>query len=270
MRKAKDLEILAKEAEISTQPQPIEVIRAANTTLFTTLNVHCRRYFRLSPSTCDPGKCYHDDDDYGNAKDLKLTTASPIATEAQHCQQLLQAEKEAAHQKTRYDAAIGFVKVANIIADQDLLDKMSTAKMTKIAFTKAETEYKAALERLTVDETDDGEQEFPHPPEPKLQPIMVRNCGNLKTVVADIVTWHRQLVPGRKFTHKNDFAMSGRGDNEMLKRTVTPPVGRNMIPQISLSQTTNSLAETTDVHLLGTPPVTPLLTELSSPTTMKR
>ncbi|GIX83947.1 hypothetical protein CEXT_432711 [Caerostris extrusa] len=31
-------------------------------------------------------------------KDLKLTTASPITNEAQHCQQLLQAEKEAAHQ----------------------------------------------------------------------------------------------------------------------------------------------------------------------------
>ncbi|GIX73926.1 hypothetical protein CEXT_382701, partial [Caerostris extrusa] len=61
-----------------------------------------------------------------------------------------QAEKEAAHQKTRYDAAIGFVNVANIIADQDLLDKMSTAKMTKIALTKAETEYKAALQRAVL------------------------------------------------------------------------------------------------------------------------
>ncbi|GIX72130.1 hypothetical protein CEXT_99951 [Caerostris extrusa] len=82
-------------------------------------------------------------------KGLKSATAPPITTEAQHCQQLLQAEKEAAHQKTRYNAAIGFVNVANIIADQDLLDKMSTAKMTKIALTKAETEYKAALQRVS-------------------------------------------------------------------------------------------------------------------------
>ncbi|GIY63086.1 hypothetical protein CDAR_492171 [Caerostris darwini] len=79
-------------------------------------------------------------------KDSKLTTASPITNDVQHCQQLLLAEKEAAHQKTRYDAALGFVNVANIIADQDLLDKMSTAKMIKIALTKAEKEYKAALQ----------------------------------------------------------------------------------------------------------------------------
>ncbi|GIY49386.1 hypothetical protein CDAR_600711 [Caerostris darwini] len=81
--------------------------------------------------------------------DLNLTTEIPIVNDAQRCQQLLQAEKEAAHQKTRYDAALGFVNVANIIADQDLLDKMSTAKMTKIALTKAEKEYKAALQRVT-------------------------------------------------------------------------------------------------------------------------
>ncbi|GIY69279.1 hypothetical protein CEXT_794011 [Caerostris extrusa] len=82
-------------------------------------------------------------------KDLISNMAPSFTTEAQQCQQLLQAEKEAAHQKTRYDAAIGFVNVANIIADQDLLDKMSTAKMTKIALTKAETEYKAALQRVS-------------------------------------------------------------------------------------------------------------------------
>ncbi|GIY97641.1 hypothetical protein CEXT_209022 [Caerostris extrusa] len=75
--------------------------------------------------------------------DLALTTAPPIINEAQHCQQLLQAEKEAAHQKKK------FVNAANIICDQDLLDKMSTAKLTKVAFTKAEKEYKAALQRVS-------------------------------------------------------------------------------------------------------------------------
>ncbi|GIY83405.1 hypothetical protein CEXT_611491 [Caerostris extrusa] len=81
--------------------------------------------------------------------DLSLTTAPPIINEAQHCQQLLQAEKEAAQQKKRYDSALGFVNVANIICDQDLLDKMSTAKLTKVALTKAEKEYKAALQRVS-------------------------------------------------------------------------------------------------------------------------
>ncbi|GIY45597.1 hypothetical protein CDAR_584951, partial [Caerostris darwini] len=80
--------------------------------------------------------------------DLTMATDSPIINDAQRCQQLLRAEKDVAHQKTRYDAALGFVNVANIIADQDLLDKMSTAKMTKIALTKAEKEYKAALQRV--------------------------------------------------------------------------------------------------------------------------
>ncbi|GIX82052.1 hypothetical protein CEXT_100351 [Caerostris extrusa] len=82
-------------------------------------------------------------------KDLTLTTVPAITNEALHCQQLLQAEKDAAYQKTRYDAALGFVNVANIICNQDLLDKMSTAKLTKDALTKAETEYKAALQRVS-------------------------------------------------------------------------------------------------------------------------
>ncbi|GIX89184.1 hypothetical protein CEXT_228701 [Caerostris extrusa] len=59
----------------------------------------------------------------------------------------LQAEKEAAQQKKRYDSALGFVNVANIICDQGSLDKMSTAKLTKAALTKAGEEYKAALQR---------------------------------------------------------------------------------------------------------------------------
>ncbi|GIY80948.1 hypothetical protein CEXT_307661 [Caerostris extrusa] len=82
-------------------------------------------------------------------KDLTLTTAPAIANEALHCQQLLQAEKDAVYQKTRYDVTLGFFNVANIICCQDLLDKMSTAKLTEDALTKAETEYKAALQRIS-------------------------------------------------------------------------------------------------------------------------
>ncbi|GIY94905.1 hypothetical protein CEXT_807301 [Caerostris extrusa] len=108
-------------------------------------------------------------------------------------------KRSSATKKKRYDSALGFVNVANIICDQDLLDKMSTAKLTKVALTKAEKEYKAALQRrrqmnlflptkkqtakvkvqnakdiinvtngfdqLTVDETGDGGQEVS--PEPK-------------------------------------------------------------------------------------------------------
>ncbi|GIY50058.1 hypothetical protein CEXT_365961 [Caerostris extrusa] len=58
-------------------------------------------------------------------------------------------KKKQRTKKKRYDSALGFVNVANIICDQDLLDKMSTAKLTKVALTKAEKEYKAALQRVS-------------------------------------------------------------------------------------------------------------------------
>ncbi|GIX81293.1 hypothetical protein CDAR_12841, partial [Caerostris darwini] len=56
-------------------------------------------------------------------------------------------EKDAAYQKTRYDAALGFVNVTNIISDQDLLDKTLASKLTKETLAKAEVEYRAALQR---------------------------------------------------------------------------------------------------------------------------
>ncbi|GIY25719.1 hypothetical protein CDAR_263751 [Caerostris darwini] len=83
-------------------------------------------------------------------KDMTLTAVPIITNKALHCQHILQAEKDASYQKTRYDAALGFVNVANIICDQDLLDKMTAAKLTKDALTKAGTEYKAALQRCVA------------------------------------------------------------------------------------------------------------------------
>ncbi|GIY49500.1 hypothetical protein CDAR_110731, partial [Caerostris darwini] len=81
------------------------------------------------------------------AANLNSTQAPLIDNEALYCQQIIQAEKEAAHQKTRYDAALGFVNVTNIISDQDLLDKQMAAKLTKETLARAETEYRAALQR---------------------------------------------------------------------------------------------------------------------------
>ncbi|GIX80455.1 hypothetical protein CEXT_52081 [Caerostris extrusa] len=106
--------------------------------------------------------------------------------------------KRSSATEKRYDSALGFVNVANIICDQDLLDKMSTAKLTKLPSSRRRRRnikqlYKGnGFDQLTVDETGDGGQVFP--PEPKMPPIMVRNCGNLKTVVADI---------GNNFENKN-------------------------------------------------------------------
>ncbi|GIY65897.1 hypothetical protein CDAR_435601, partial [Caerostris darwini] len=78
------------------------------------------------------------------AQNMDLTQVPVINNEGLYCQQILQAEKDAAYQKTRYDAALGFVNVANIISDQDLLHKTLATKET---LAKAETEYRAALQR---------------------------------------------------------------------------------------------------------------------------
>ncbi|GIX94351.1 hypothetical protein CDAR_561831 [Caerostris darwini] len=83
------------------------------------------------------------------AATMDLTQAPVINNEALYCQQIIQAEKDAAHQKTRYDVELGFVNVANIISDQDLLDKQMAAKLTKETLARAETEYRAALQRVT-------------------------------------------------------------------------------------------------------------------------
>ncbi|GIY69149.1 hypothetical protein CDAR_376121 [Caerostris darwini] len=81
------------------------------------------------------------------AQKMNIKQVPVINKEALICQQLLQAEQEAAHQKTRYDAALGFVNVANIISDQDLLDKTMAARLTKETLAKAEADYRAALQR---------------------------------------------------------------------------------------------------------------------------
>ncbi|GIY81294.1 hypothetical protein CDAR_483441, partial [Caerostris darwini] len=82
------------------------------------------------------------------AANLNSTQAPLIDNEALYCQQIIQAEKEAAHQKTSAgDVALGFVNVTNIISDQDLLDKQMAAKLTKETLARAETEYRAALQR---------------------------------------------------------------------------------------------------------------------------
>ncbi|GIY61471.1 hypothetical protein CDAR_83171 [Caerostris darwini] len=83
------------------------------------------------------------------AANMDLTQVPLINNEALYCQQIIQAEKDAAHQKTRYDAALGFVNVTNIISDQDLLDKQMAAKLTKETLARAETEYRAALQRVS-------------------------------------------------------------------------------------------------------------------------
>ncbi|GIY83983.1 hypothetical protein CEXT_642801 [Caerostris extrusa] len=69
--------------------------------------------------------------------------------------------KKKQRNKKRYDSALGFVNVANIICDQDLLDKMSTAKLTKVASRRRRRNIKQLYKgngfgQLTVDETGDG------------------------------------------------------------------------------------------------------------------
>ncbi|GIY65424.1 hypothetical protein CDAR_19621 [Caerostris darwini] len=64
---------------------------------------------------------------------MTLTTVPMITKEALHCQRILQAEKDVLAQKTRYEAALGFVNIANIVCDQNLLNKVTTSKLTKDA-----------------------------------------------------------------------------------------------------------------------------------------
>ncbi|GIY77239.1 hypothetical protein CEXT_291301 [Caerostris extrusa] len=56
-----------------------------------------------------------------------------ITKEALHCQKLLEAEKDLAHAKVKYDAALGFINWQTSSAIMNL-DKMSTSKMTMEAF----------------------------------------------------------------------------------------------------------------------------------------
>ncbi|GIX79033.1 hypothetical protein CEXT_244831 [Caerostris extrusa] len=81
--------------------------------------------------------------------------------------------KKKQRNKKRYDSALGFVNVANIICDQDLLDKMSTAKLTKVALTKAEKEYKAALQRA---------DEFILPTKKQTAKVKVQNAKDIINV----------------------------------------------------------------------------------------
>ncbi|GIY81102.1 hypothetical protein CDAR_547711 [Caerostris darwini] len=77
-----------------------------------------------------------------------LTMAPTTTKEALHCQKILDAEKDLAHAKVKYDAALGFINLANIICDYELVDKMSTSKMTMEAFHLAEAAYKKTLKQL--------------------------------------------------------------------------------------------------------------------------
>ncbi|GIY38635.1 hypothetical protein CEXT_481811 [Caerostris extrusa] len=62
---------------------------------------------------------------------------------------ILEAEKDLAHAKVKYDAALGFINLANIICDYELVDKMSTSKMTMEAFHLAEAAYKKTLKHVS-------------------------------------------------------------------------------------------------------------------------
>ncbi|GIY84095.1 hypothetical protein CEXT_258861 [Caerostris extrusa] len=75
--------------------------------------------------------------------------APTIIKEALHCQKLLEADKDLAHAKVKYDAALGFINLANIICDYELVEKMSTSKMTMEAFHLAEAAYKKALKQVS-------------------------------------------------------------------------------------------------------------------------
>ncbi|GIY24256.1 hypothetical protein CDAR_13151, partial [Caerostris darwini] len=75
-----------------------------------------------------------------------LTMAPTTTKEALHCQKILDAEKDLAHAKVKYDAALGFINLANIICDYELV-KMSTSKMTMEAFHLAEAAYKKTLKQ---------------------------------------------------------------------------------------------------------------------------
>ncbi|GIY88739.1 hypothetical protein CEXT_325621 [Caerostris extrusa] len=100
-----------------------------------------------SCGTCDPGNVTNLTTTSDMNMDLSLTTAPPLSMRHNTASNSSRRKKEAQQEKKRYDSALGFVNVANIICDQDLLDKMSTAKLTKVALTKAEKEYKAALQK---------------------------------------------------------------------------------------------------------------------------